>query len=201
MISIMLDRLFADIPGAFVADFDAGAAIFRQGDEANAIYQVRTGAVSLVRHSNDGGLLTVATASANETFAEASLFALYYHCDAVARVPSSVLALPSNAVRAHLGADAANAMAFAEFLSGQVRDLRGRLEILRIKRAPERVMTWLRWRARGDPPMVDAGDAWSRVASELGLTPEALYRALSGLEKGGLIQRSGRRIALVTMKK
>ena len=201
MISIMLDRLFADIPGALVADFDVGAAIFRQGDEATAIYQVRTGAVSLVRHIADGGLLTVATASAKETFAEASLFASHYHCDAVARVPSSVLVLPSNAVRAYLGANPDHAMAFAEFLSGQVRDLRGRFEILRIKRAPERVMTWLRWRARGDPPIVDAGDAWSRVASELGLTPEALYRTLSGLEKRGLIQRSGRRIAVIGVKK
>lgn len=200
MIAIMVDRLFAEMPGASVADFDAGAAIFRQGDEATAIYQVRSGAVSLIRHTTDGGLLTVATASANETFAEASLFASHYHCDAVARVPSSVLALPSNAVRAYLGANSGHAMAFAEFLSGQVRDLRGRLEILRIKRAPERVMTWLRWRARGDPPMVDAGDAWSRVASELGLTPEALYRTLSGLEKGGLIRRNGRRIALLGVK-
>jgi CRP-like cAMP-binding protein len=194
MISIMLDRLFADIPGAFVADFEAGATIFRQGDEATAIYQVRTGMVSLVRHIADGNLLTVATAGANETFAEASLFASHYHCDAVARVSSSVLALPSNAVRTYLDADTDHALAFAEFLSGQVRDLRGRLEVLRIKRAPERVMAWLRWRARGDPPTVDAGDAWSRVASELGLTPEALYRTLSGLEKGGLIHRNGRRI-------
>jgi CRP/FNR family transcriptional regulator, dissimilatory nitrate respiration regulator len=201
MIPIMMDRLFADIPGASVADFDAGATVFKQGDEATAIYQVRTGVISLVRHGADGSLLTVATASANETFAEASLFASHYHCDAVARAPSSVLSLPSNAVRAYLGANPDHAMAFAEFLSAQVRDLRGRLEMLRIKRAPERVMAWLQWRARGEPPMVEAGDAWSRVASELGLTPEVLYRTLSSLEKSGLIARNGRRIVLQNAKR
>lgn len=197
MILIMLDRLFADIPGAFVSEFDAGAVVFRQGDQATAIFQVRTGVVSLVRHIADGGLLTVATAGAKETFAEASLFASHYHCDAVARVQSSVLAVPSKALREHLSAKPEDAVAFARFLSSQVRDLRGRLEILRIKRASERVMAWLRWRAHGTPPTVEAGDAWSRVATELGLTPEAFYRTLAALEKAKLIERRGREITIV----
>lgn len=196
MIQIMLDRLFADIPGALVAEFQAGASVFRQGDEANAIFQVRDGAVSMVRHLADGALLTVATAGANETFAEASLFASHYHCDANARVQTIVLTLPSDAIRLRIGADPVLALAFAEFMASQVRDLRTRIEIQRIKRAPERVMAWLHWRARGNPATVEAADAWSRVSSELGLTPETFYRALSALERANRIKRRGRQISL-----
>ncbi len=198
MILIMLDRLFADIPGALVAEFQAGESVFRQGDEAKAIFQVRDGAVSMVRHLADGGLLTVATAGPNETFAEASLFASHYHCDAVARAQSSVLAVPAQAIRARINADPTLATALAEFMAHQVRDLRTRLEIQRIKRAPERVLAWLQWRARGNPPAVEAPDAWSRVSSELGLTPEAFYRALSTLEKTNRLGRHGRRITLTS---
>lgn len=196
MIAIMFDRLFADIPGAIVAEFQPGAAVFRQGDEARAIFQVREGAVSMVRHLADGGLLTVATAKANDTFAEASLFASNYHCDAIARTHSLVLSLPSETIRRRLEGDSSLAVAFAEFMASQVRELRGRIELLRIKRAPDRVLAWLHWRARGNPPMVEAPDAWSRVASELGLTPEALYRALRTLEKSKRLQRRGREIML-----
>lgn len=196
MIAIMLDRLFADIPGVLVAELQAGANVFRQGDEAKAIFQVRDGAVAMVRHLADGGLLTVATAGPSETFAEASLFASRYHCDAVARVRTSVLAIPSDAIRLRIGADPSLAVAFAEFMASQVRDLRTRIEILRIKRAPDRVMAWLRWRARGNPAIVEAPDAWSRVSSELGLSPEALYRTLSALEKASCIKRRGRQITL-----
>ena len=197
MISIMLDQLFADIPGTVVAEFPVGAAVFRQGDEAKAIFQVRVGVVSMVRHLADGGMVTVATAGANETFAEASLFSSHYHCDAIARLPCTILAIPSEGVRARLNADPAQAVAFAEFLANQVRDLRARLEIVRVKRASDRVIAWLRWRARGAPPIVEAGDAWSRVASELGLTPEAFYRTLAALEKAHLIERKGRQVVLV----
>lgn len=197
MIVIMFDRLFADIPGALVAEFQAGDSVFRQGDEAKAIFQVRDGAVAMVRHLSDGSLLTVATAGPNETFAEASLFASHYHCDAIARVQSSVLTLPAQAMRARIDADPGLAVAFAEFMASQVRDLRTRLEIQRIKRAPERVMAWLNWRARGNPPTVEAPDAWSRVSSELGLSPEAFYRTLSALEKANRIERRGRQITLL----
>ncbi len=124
MIVIMLDRLFADIPGGFVAEFQAGDSVFRQDAEASAIFQVRDGVVSMVRHLADGGLLTVATAGPNETFAEAALFASHYHCDAIARVRSSVLTLPVQAIRARITADPALATAFAEFMARQVRDLR-----------------------------------------------------------------------------
>jgi hypothetical protein len=79
-----------------------------------------------------------------------------------------------------------------------VRSLRARVELLRIKRAPERVLAWLRQRAHGATPSIEQTDAWAHVATEIGLSPEALYRALRVLERAGRIERQGRdRVELV----
>lgn len=196
MIEIMFEQLFAGISGARVIAYAADEAVFRQGGPAEAIFQVQEGAVSMVRHLADGSLLTLATASSGETFAEASLFAENYHCDAIARTRSEVLSIPSAALRLRLNDDAVLALGVARFFAGQVRELRTRLEIQRIRSASERVLAWLRWRARGTPPCLEVADAWSRIATELGLTPEALYRALKQLEKAGAIARDGRAIVL-----
>ena len=195
MIRIMFETLLANVAGARVLSLGTGEMAFRQGEPARAIFQVRDGSVALVRHLADGALLTLATATSGQTFAEASLFAERYHCDAIARSKSEVLVVPSDALRGRLAANPDQAIQFAEFLAGQVRELRARLEIQRIKKAPERLLAWLRWRAQGKSSF-QATDAWSRVASELALSQEALYRALSALEKAGHIRRQGRKLEL-----
>jgi len=196
MIWIMFDRLFVDIPGAAVAHFEADEPVFRQGDPVRAIFQVREGAVAMVRHLSDGTMLTIATASAGETFAEAALFSDRYHCDAIARSKSVIAAAPVAAIRARLEAEPKLAIELAEAFSAQVRQLRALIEIQRIKRAPDRLLAWLRWRSSGNPPVVEAPDAWSRVASGIGLSPETLYRALRTLEEHGQISRYERVIML-----
>lgn len=196
MIWIMFDRLFVDIPGAAVLHVEADEPVFRQGDAVHAIFQVREGAVAMVRHLSDGAMLTIATASAGETFAEAALFSERYHCDAVARTRSVIAAAPVSAIKARLEVEPKLAIELAEAFAAQVRLLRALIEIQRIKRAPDRLLAWLRWRASGNPPLVEAPDAWSRVASSIGLTPEALYRALRTLEEDKLISRDDRTITL-----
>ncbi len=196
MISIMFDRLFVDIPGVTVSHFEADEPVFRQGDPVRAIFQVREGAVAMVRHLSDGAMLTIATAGGGETFAEAALFSDRYHCDAVARARSVIAAAPVSAIKARLESEPNLAIDIAEAFAAQVRLLRALIEIQRIKRAPDRLLAWLRWRASGNPPVVEAPDAWSRVASSIGLSPEALYRALRTLEDDKLIFRNERTITL-----
>lgn len=193
MISIMFEEIVENLPGVRSFTVATGDSVFRQGEPAAAIFQVREGSVSMVRHLADGSLLTVATSGPGETFAEASLFSEDYHCDAIARAKSVVLSIPSATLRQKLASDPVLAVEYAKFLSQQVRELRARLEIQRIRRASERVMAWLMWRARGRPTF-EVADAWTRIASELGLTPEALYRALKELESKGAIFRDGRQV-------
>ena len=71
--------------------------------------------------------------------------------------------------------------------------MRALLELRSIKRADERILAYL--------DLLEAlGEVWGpdrplrAVASELGLVPESLYRALARLERQNKIRREGRRV-------
>jgi CRP-like cAMP-binding protein len=174
----------------------ARGTLFRQGDAPAAIYVVREGRVRLVRHLNDGSAMALHVAQANETVAEAALFADTYHCDAVAETPSEVAVLPKADLLAALEADPRASLALAKGLAAQVRDLRAQLELRSIRSAPERILFWLRQRASGTPPAVRVDRPWTEIAAEIGLTHEAIYRALAALERAGLVRRRPGQIAL-----
>ncbi|WP_067254685.1 cyclic nucleotide-binding domain-containing protein [Methylobacterium sp. CCH7-A2] len=61
----------------------AGETLFAAGDETRGFFMVRTGRVRLVRFGGDGRETALFTAGPEERFAEASLFAERYHCDAM----------------------------------------------------------------------------------------------------------------------
>lgn len=169
---------------------DRGAAVFRQGDPASAIFVVESGCIRLARMQADGTALVLHVAEAGDSFAEAALSATRYHCDAVAEADSVVLALPKSDLLAALAEDPAGCLALALALASQVRDLRARLELRNVRPASERVLAWLQLHATGHPPSVQLRHSWTRVAEQMGLSREAVYRALAGLEQQGRIVRS-----------
>jgi CRP-like cAMP-binding protein len=169
--------------------FSAGATVFRQGDRATAMFLIETGRVRLARVLADGTPLILYVAQAGESFAEASLSAAHYHCDAIAETDAAVLALPKGAMLSALAADPAECLALTLALAGQVRDLRARLELRNIRSASARVLAWLRLHSSGNPPSVPMHRSWTQVADELGLTREAVYRALATLERQKRISR------------
>jgi CRP-like cAMP-binding protein len=191
MITIMLDKIFSEAVGARTTCHPAGAAIFRQGAPARAVFRVRSGCVEVVRHLADGSVVTIARPHAGDTFAEAALFADRYHCDALAQTDCEIDRISTATIRDLIADDLNQAQALAAFFAGQVRELRARIEILRIKRASDRLLAWLRSRATGNPLTLKMQSPWTHVAAEIGLTPEALYRALRVLETKRQIRRLG----------
>ena len=169
----------------------AGEPLFRQGQRATAIFLVVHGRVRLVRHLVDGTLVTVHTARAGDTLAEAAAFATHYHCDAIAAVPTGVIAYSADAAREALERDPGAALVLARLLADSVRDLRMRLALRTIRSARERVLTWLKLQPDDGSGSVSPQQPWTAVAAEIGLTHEALYRALAALEREGVIQRAG----------
>ncbi|WP_448191274.1 Crp/Fnr family transcriptional regulator [Azospirillum sp. sgz301742] len=173
-----------------------GEALFRQGDRTLAVFFVNAGRIRLVRHLDDGTSVAVHVARAGETCAEAALWAEAYHCDGVAEAPSEVTIVPKTDLIAALGTDPQAALGLARALATQVRDLRARLELRNIRSASERILTWLRMQATGTPPEVVLDRPWTEIAAEIGLTHEAIYRALAKLERGGRLLRTEGRIVL-----
>jgi CRP-like cAMP-binding protein len=175
---------------------EPGEALFRQGDATVAIYIVRNGRVRLVRHLEDGSTVALHAAQADGTLAEAALFAEVYHCDAIADVASEVIVIPKADLLAVLKANPQACLALAADLASQVRDLRARLELRNIRAAPERILHWLRIHAIGAPPTVRLMRPWTEIAAEIGLTHEAIYRALAALERDGRIIRNQEQVVL-----
>jgi CRP/FNR family transcriptional regulator, dissimilatory nitrate respiration regulator len=170
--------------------------LFRQGDEVTAIYFIEEGRLRLERRTFDGRLLFLGSTPAGEFFVEAALFADTFHCDAVAAEPSRVRVYPKAAVLDALRSDPAGAMSFLADVAHQVIELRQRLELMKVRSAKDRVMLYLDSSAGPDGRTVNLQGQLQDIASDLGLTREALYRTLASLERAGAIKRTGAHILL-----
>jgi CRP-like cAMP-binding protein len=167
-----------------------GELLFWQGDPAAAIYKVESGRLRLVRRTVDDHLVILRTARRGEYFAEASLFAAAYHCDAVAAAPTSVRGYPKAEVMQALRTDPALAEAFIGRLAHQLQELRARMELRNIRSARDRVLQYLRLRAGPHGRSIAIEGQLQDIAPEIGMTREALYRTLVALEAEGRLART-----------
>jgi len=153
----------------------AGEAVFRAGDPVRSLFLVKAGTLRLVRTLPHGLQLTLQRAGAGAILAEASLFADRYHCDAAASEHSILRVIALREVKAALREDSALALALARDLSVEVQRVRTHAEILSLKTVAERVDAWTAVNGDTLPPK----GRWRQVASDIGVTPEALYRELA----------------------
>lgn len=161
----------------------AGEVLFREGDPARGLFVALDVAVQLVRVTSRGDRVVIHGVKAGDSFAEASLFADVYHCDAVALGAGTVARLGKEAVLPLLG-DPVFAKAFARVMSGQVRHYRLLVEILSVRSAEERVFAGM---VAG---LLDG--AVTDFAATIGLSHEAVYRALRRLVRAGRVRQEGR---------
>jgi len=168
----------ADLPlsleaGSVIRELGAGEVLFEQGDRAAAIYKVESGRLRLVRRTVDDHLVILHTACRREFFAEASLFAATYHCDAVAAVPSRIRVYPKAKVMEALRTDPVLAPAFMARLAHQLQELRARMELRSIRSARERVLQYLRLRADLDRRSIAIEGQLQDIAAEIGINPRS----------------------------
>ena len=67
---------------------------------------------------------------------------------------------------------------------------------MKVRSAKERVLLYLDLKAERDGRTINLRGPLQDIASELGLTREALYRTLASLERAGAIKRTGAHIVL-----
>jgi CRP-like cAMP-binding protein len=179
---------------------EAGEALFRQGDQATAIFEVEQGRLRMLRHTVDDREVVLHTARKGELFAEAALFSGIYQCDAVASIASHVRAYPKHEILAAVRSDPALGEHFMAELAHQVLALRARLEERTIRSERERVLHHLALAAGSDGYTVRVDGRLIDLAAEIGLSHEVLYRTLAALERDGLITRTRSCITLRSTK-
>jgi CRP-like cAMP-binding protein len=182
--------------GSVIRDLAPGEFLFEQGDRAVAIYKVESGRLRLIRRTVDDHLVVLHTARRGEFFAEASLFADTYHCDAIAASQSCVRVYPKTPVMDALRTDPLFAEALMARLAHQLQELRARMELRNVRSARERVLQYFRLRAGLHGRSISIESQLQDIAAEIGMTREALYRALARLEAEGSITRTETTIVL-----
>ena len=189
----LIDRLGS---AARVETYETDTIIFCRGDATHHMFGVLAGEACLRRDSVEGTDMMIHRARVGEFFAEAALFSDAYHCDGEAVSGSRIAWLPKNALRKLIREDGIFAMAFCQRLASQVQRLRSNIELRSIRAAEDRVMAALSLRVSTGQRHLDLDGTWKSFAQDIGLTHEALYRALRRLQDGGRLVRDGKSVRL-----
>jgi CRP/FNR family transcriptional regulator, dissimilatory nitrate respiration regulator len=179
---------------AKLAHLKQGDPVFRVGDSASAVLYLLSGELRLIRRSREGTEI-VLQRTRGGFFAEASMDAGRYHCDAVAAEAGDLLRFPARPFREALASDATFRNAWIAHLARELRRLRTQCERLSLNGATERVLHYLE--SEGSDGMVMLTQTKKAWAAELGLSHEALYRALRRLEEQKVIHVDHNQISLV----
>lgn len=165
-------------------DMQQGDVLFRQGEPTAGLFCIVAGRITLQRHNENGGILTLHHAATGGSFAEASVFSETYHCDAICTAAGIVERLDKVAVLKLMEADPDFSMSFTKHLAQQVQHYRAHIEMLSVRSAKDRIMV-----------AVQAGyfeASTMELASQINLSHEACYRALTVLCNEGRMRRTGR---------
>lgn len=172
-----------------IRELAAGETLFATGDATRGFFAVRRGQIRLVRFSASGRETVLFVAGPGQRFAEASLFAETYHCDAQAVAESTVACFPKTEALSLLQNDAAARLDLTADLARQVMELRSALTLRDVRSARERVLAYLVGQAGADGRTVAVEGLLKDIAAMIGLAPEVLYRTLAQLEAERVVRR------------
>jgi CRP/FNR family transcriptional regulator, dissimilatory nitrate respiration regulator len=163
-----------------------GDLLFKRGKKPTRMLFVTHGEVVLQRFGRQGESV-VLQRTRRGFVGEASLESPRYHCDAAVTMSGEVVAIPMDAFRQALASDSGFASRWIAMLNQEVKRLRAQCERLSMRGVKERLLHLLETEGRdGRLPL---GSGLKSMASELGVTHEALYRAVAALEKNGVLRR------------
>ena len=170
-----------------------GARVFLAGKMPEWMFFVVSGEVTLERTGQHGEAV-VLQRTRQGFVSEASLKVARYHCDAVAMVDTQVIKVPVKALAHELDRDPSFASRWISMLNTEVRRLRLHLERLSMKSIRDRLVHLIETEGHNGHYPVPSG--LKTLAGELGVTHEALYRAIAALEKEKRVERQDSRLTL-----
>jgi CRP-like cAMP-binding protein len=172
-----------------------GQLLFNQGDPAQFFYWVAEGVIRLFRASPQGDEKVIELAGTNRLFAEATLFmGGRYPVNAVAQIPSRLVAFDSPAFKDWLARDTERCFRLMAGMSARLHKLVNEIDRLTLMKGADRLLQYLL--DHSDPD--DTGRQrveWEApkqvIASRIGVKPETLSRLLHKLTSQGCIELQG----------
>lgn len=172
-------------------DAEAGTNLFRIGDAVRYVYLVVRGEARLIRRAIHGQEIILQRSRCG-FIAEASLETKSYHCDAIAVEPTTLLRFPVTAFRSALDDEPIFSRGWQSLLAKEVRKLRAQCERLSLSSAADRINHYIE--SEGSNGVVSLTQTKKAWASELGLSHEALYRALRKMQDENLLRVDGNQL-------
>jgi CRP/FNR family transcriptional regulator, dissimilatory nitrate respiration regulator len=171
-----------------------GAAVFLQGEPADAVYLLAEGAVKVTKEFRDGRHATIRHVRAGETFGESVLYNETYPAstETMEPTPSLLYRFDTRALRALMLAEPELALRIIATMAHLLVMLNQRVEELLLP-VPARLARYLLdlCSEQGSPTLCRLPVAKHELAARLGTVPETLSRTLNRFVAGGLIAVRG----------
>ena len=176
--------------------FEKGDYLFHQGKKPEHMFFIVSGEAVLTRISSHGEP-TILQRCKGGFVSEASLLVDAYHCDAIATHNGQAITLPIKSLREAL-ADSKFSMKWVQLLSKEIMRLRTQSERLGLKDIRSKLIHLIE--TEGKQGVLTLQSDFKSMASEIGVTHEALYRAIATLEKEGLLEKHPDSLELLKKK-
>ena len=160
--------------------------LFKQGKKPTHMWFVYEGEVVLQRLGMQGETVVVQRVR-HGFIAEASLQSVRYHCDAVVTRSAELVAIPIVSITQTLHSDPDFSSRWIAMLNQEVKRLRAQCERLSKKGVKERLLHLIE--TEGIKGKLALVSDMKSLAAELGVTHEALYRAVADLERSNILAR------------
>jgi CRP-like cAMP-binding protein len=168
-----------------------GTTLFRIGDPVRHVYLVVRGEARLIRLGRQGETV-ILQRSRGGFIAEASLDTRSYHCDAITAEPTTLLQFPASTFRNALESEPVFRRGWQSLLAKEGRKLRAQCERRSLNSAVYRISHYIE--SEGSNGVVNLTQTKKSWAAELGLTHEALYRALRRMQKDDSMSVEGSKL-------
>lgn len=165
--------------------FEKGDYLFHQGNKPEYMFFIVSGEAILTRNSSHGEPTTLQRSKAG-FLSEASLLTDVYHCDAIATQSGQAITLPINSLRSALS-DNQFSLKWMQLLSKEIMRLRTQSERLSLKDIRSKLIHLIE--TEGKQGALNIQSDLKSLASEIGVSHEALYRSIARLEKEGLLKK------------
>lgn len=176
--------------------FEKGDYLFHQGEKPEYMFFVVSGEAVLTRTSSHGEPTTLQRCKGG-FLSEASLLTDAYHCDAIVTNSGQAIRLPIKSLRDAL-TDSKFSMKWVQLLSKEIMRLRTQSERLGLKDIRSKLIHLIE--TEGKQGVLTLQSDFKSMASEIGVTHEALYRAIASLEKEGLLRKQSNSLELLKKK-
>jgi CRP-like cAMP-binding protein len=176
--------------------FEKGDYLFQQGKKPEYMFFIVSGETVLTRISSHGEP-TILQRCKGGFVSEASLLVDAYHCDAIATHNGQAITLPIKFLRDAL-ADSKFSMKWVQLLSKEIMRLRTQSERLGLKDIRSKLIHLIE--TEGKQGVLKLQSDFKSIASEIGVTHEALYRAIATLEKEGFLEKNPNSLELLKKK-